>query len=324
MMEEQSLKKFDRIIAILVQLQSRRLVRAQDLADRFEVSLRTIYRDIKTLESAGVPVIGESGTGYSLMDGYKLPPVMFSREEASSFVAAEKLSEKYLDKTLGGYFRSAMAKIKAVLKWSEKEMMDHLTLSVRTAGSDMNTAENARDNLALLMDAIIHKKQVRLDYRAFDSEKSVQRDIEPIGLYHDYQVWYLMAYCHLRGDYRQFRTDRMLQVEVLHEPFLLKHKSLDHFLAVPKRPDTEEVEVVLRTDQRSVRYMMSTRQRYGFVREVEKDGNVEMYFKVDANHMGFLVRWLMTYLDVVEIVSPDLLRQKAGDYLRKIQDRLAL
>ena len=72
-------KRFDRIVEILIQLQSRRLVRAQDLADHFQVSLRTIYRDIKSLEQAGVPLIGEAGLGYSLVDGYRLPPVSFSK-----------------------------------------------------------------------------------------------------------------------------------------------------------------------------------------------------------------------------------------------------
>ncbi len=88
---DESPKKFDRVVAILTQLQSKRIVKAQELADRFGVSLRTIYRDIKTLESSGVPISSEAGVGYSIMEGYKLPPVMFTREEAVSFVAAEKL-----------------------------------------------------------------------------------------------------------------------------------------------------------------------------------------------------------------------------------------
>jgi len=88
-------KRFDRIVEILIQLQSKRVVKAQELADRFDVSLRTIYRDIKSLEQAGVPLIGEAGMGYSIMDGYRLPPVSFSKEEALCFVATEKLAEKY-------------------------------------------------------------------------------------------------------------------------------------------------------------------------------------------------------------------------------------
>src|SRR5699024_8506905 len=93
-------KRFDRIVAILIQLQSKKVIKAQELADRFQVSLRTIYRDIRSLETAGVPLYGEAGTGYSLMEGYRLPPVMFTREEAGSFVAAEKLMQHFTDKNL--------------------------------------------------------------------------------------------------------------------------------------------------------------------------------------------------------------------------------
>eukprot|EP01136_Pigoraptor_vietnamica_P039838 Opistho-1_new@11073 len=107
-MFDESPKRFDRVIAILIQLQSKKVVKAQELAERFEVSLRTIYRDIRTLEASGVPIYGEAGIGYSLVDGYRLPPVMFTREEASSFIAAEKLMEKFIDKELGQHYQSAM------------------------------------------------------------------------------------------------------------------------------------------------------------------------------------------------------------------------
>ena len=96
-MSIESMNKFDRIVAILIQLQSRRIVKAQDLADRFNVSLRTIYRDIRSLQTAGVPIASEAGIGYELVEGYRLPPVMFTREEASSFVAAEKLMQFFFD-----------------------------------------------------------------------------------------------------------------------------------------------------------------------------------------------------------------------------------
>lgn len=103
-------KRFDRIVHILIQLQSKRIVKAQELAIRFDVSLRTIYRDIKSLEQAGIPIIGEAGTGYSLIDGYRLPPIIFTKEEALSFIGAEKLMQKYMDSHLIADFQSAIFK----------------------------------------------------------------------------------------------------------------------------------------------------------------------------------------------------------------------
>src|SRR5690606_16673177 len=137
-----TVKRFDRIIAFLTQLQSRRIVKAQYLADRFQVSLRTIYRDIRTLEASGVPIASEAGVGYSIVDGYRLPPVMFTREEAGSFVAAEKLMQKFTDKTLGAYYESAMYKLKSVLRGSEKDWVSAIENHVVIPSSENFFNEN--------------------------------------------------------------------------------------------------------------------------------------------------------------------------------------
>jgi predicted DNA-binding transcriptional regulator YafY len=119
-------KRFDRIVAILIQLQSKRIVKAQELAQRFEVSLRTIYRDIRTLETSGVPIYSEAGIGYSLLNGYRLPPVMFTREEATSFIAAEKLMQKFTDPELGKHYAAATFKLKAVLQGVDKDWVSSI------------------------------------------------------------------------------------------------------------------------------------------------------------------------------------------------------
>src|SRR5690606_17318688 len=130
-------KRFDRIVAILIQLQSEKIVKAQELAERFQVSLRTIYRDIRSLETAGVPLYGEAGTGYSIVNGYRFPPVMFTREEAGSFVAAEKLMQGFADENLGKSFESAVFKVKSVLRGPEKDWVtvldSHISISAQKA-----------------------------------------------------------------------------------------------------------------------------------------------------------------------------------------------
>src|SRR5680860_1082305 len=153
-----TIKRFDRIVAILIQLQSKRIVRAQDLADRFEVSLRTIYRDIRSLEASGVPIASEAGVGYSIMEGYRLPPVMFTREEAGSFVAAEKLMQKFTDKSLGAYHESAMYKVKSVLRGREKDWISALESQVRIDPAQALFNEDIPDALEILFESIAEKK----------------------------------------------------------------------------------------------------------------------------------------------------------------------
>src|ERR1043166_4121082 len=121
-----SMNRIDRLAAIFLQLQSKRLVKAQDIAEKFSISLRTVYRDIRALEEGGVPIIGEAGVGYSLMQGYKLPPVMFNRDEASALLTAAKLVQSKTDAHTAKHYNSALDKIKAVLRFSEKEHIEEI------------------------------------------------------------------------------------------------------------------------------------------------------------------------------------------------------
>src|SRR5690606_36539481 len=123
---QNAMNRFDRVTSILIQLQSRKVIKAQDLAERFGVSVRTIYRDIRSLEEAGVPLYGEAGVGYSMAEGYKLPPVMFTREEAMALVTAEKLIEKLADLESGKSYKEALYKIKSVLKGQEKDLLEEV------------------------------------------------------------------------------------------------------------------------------------------------------------------------------------------------------
>src|ERR1700743_1246587 len=120
------MNRIDRISAILIQLQSRRVVKAADIAERFNISLRTVHRDVKTLEEAGIPIIGEAGVGYSIMDGYRLPPVMFTKEEATAFLTADKVMDQLTDASTTGHHKSAMYKIRAILKSTEKNLLEDM------------------------------------------------------------------------------------------------------------------------------------------------------------------------------------------------------
>ena len=319
-MKSDNLNRFDRIVAILIHLQSGRVVKAQDLAERFGVSLRTVYRDIRSLEASGVPITGEAGVGYSLLEGYRLPPVMFTREEAGSFVAAEKLMQKFSDKTLGAYYESAMYKVKSVLRGHAKERVAALESQIWINGSPELFHENTPDALNILLESMADRKQVALQYQALNSENTSERVIEPVGLFNENNFWYVMAYCHLRTDYRQFRIDRMYGIKQTAKAFTKEHGNLEDYRK-PVENVTPKTKVVIRVDKEIAKYIKSGRKYYGFVSEKILPNAVEMTFLTENCHDG-LARWYLMFGDCAEIVEPESFRQRVQELVQLTQVNL--
>ncbi|MGV3503554.1 MAG: helix-turn-helix transcriptional regulator [Adhaeribacter sp.] len=318
-MNSETLNRFDRIVAILIHLQSGRVVKAQHLADRFQVSLRTVYRDIRSLEASGVPVSGEAGIGYSLAEGYRLPPVMFTQEEASSFVAAGKLMQKFSDKLVGNSYESAMYKLKSVMKGQAKDRVTALESQIWIRAGEKLFSDQAPDALHVLLESIAEKKQVSLQYAAHGSEKPTDRLIEPVGLLHENNFWYVVAFCHLRHSYRQFRTDRMLQIRQTLLPFTREHGSLEECRNTPVA--VQKTKVVIRVNKDITRYICTGRNYYGFVSEREVGDQVEMTFMTSDAQEG-LSRWYLMFGDHAEIIAPESFRQRVADLLEKTRANL--
>lgn len=318
-MSDESVKRFDRIVSIHIQLQSKKIVRAQDLADRFQVSLRTIYRDIRTLESSGVPIVSEAGVGYSIMEGYRLPPVMFTKEEASSFVAAEKLMEQFTDDTLGAHFKAAMYKIKSVLRGGERDWIDAIESKVSINQSRDLFNKNIPDALEIIFESIAEKKQLFLTYQSLQSDKPSERHIEPVGLYHEHNYWYLMAYCHLRKDYRSFRTDRMQYIKRTPTSFAFQHGTIEEYRT--KSPEKEKTKIVLLVDKQVARYMKSNANYHGLLTEIPKGEVVEMTF-MTANIENDFARWYLMFADYATIIEPNSLKERVREILSAAGSRL--
>jgi len=301
------MNRFDRITAILIQLQSKKIVKAQDIADRFNISLRTVYRDVRSLEEAGVPIIGEAGVGYSIMDGYRLPPVMFTREEARTFITAEKLMETFTDLSTKASYKSAMYKVKAVLKSAEKDMLDSIeeNIEVRQRTIPFNTSIS--NTLEIILNSISEKKIAKMEYASFNSSEPLQRKIEPVGIYHEFNYWYTIAFCHLRNDYRHFRTDRISKIALTDESFKKEHFSLKEYLE--QMPENDNLEtVVIRVNKPALRFLLEQKYFNGFVSETDKGETMEMTFLTAS--LDVFARWYLTFADQAEIITPKSLKEK--------------
>lgn len=224
MPEEKS--RLARLSAILTQLQSKNIVTARTLADRHQVSIRTIYRDIRTLEQSGVPIVTEEGRGYSIVDGYTLPPIMFSEEEAMALITAERIIEQNNDLSLVQKYADAITKIKSVLKRSQKEKTELVAsrLQVRSYEED-----NTSPYLIQLQSYIADYRVVHIDYISL-SDNHTQRAIEPFALYTTRGNWILIAFCHKADEFRAFRLDRIEAMRETSEKFEPHKMTLEEYL----------------------------------------------------------------------------------------------
>ena len=221
-----------RLISILTLLKSKRLITATELADKFEVSVRTIYRDIRKLEESGVPVVTVEGRGYTLMDGYTVAPVQFTEKEANALITAQHLVKQTQDASFMESFSEAMTKIKSVFRSSIQEKSELLSDKIYVFDSQYeNVSSNA---LAEIQLAITNFNYTEINYRKADDPNVTFRKIEPCAIYATNNKWILIAWCHLRNDYRAFRIDRIQQFQILPEKFEDRKFNLqDYFMYEP-------------------------------------------------------------------------------------------
>ncbi|HTN37933.1 MAG TPA: YafY family protein [Arachidicoccus sp.] len=211
------MNRLDRLFAILIHLQSKKYVPAEQLSARFEISVRTVYRDIKALIASGIPVSHEPFRGYFIVQGFFLSPVAFNPGEANALLLMEKLVSGFADKATQTHYTSAMAKIKSVLQSAEKEKLETLSSSMGLQVPEMLILNNSF--IPSIQNAIIQKRLLEIEYKNKKEETS-RRKVEAIGLVFYAFGWHLIGWCHTREDYRDFKLNRILALKDLDQPFL--------------------------------------------------------------------------------------------------------
>ncbi|MFC6859582.1 helix-turn-helix transcriptional regulator [Zunongwangia atlantica] len=224
-MDYSEVNRLSRLTAILIQLQTKNLITAAELSNKFQISKRTVYRDIRALESAGVPIITEEGKGYSLMDGYKIPPVMFTENQANALILAEQLVLRNNDASFIKDYSEAIEKVKSILRYTTKEKAN--ILANRTQYDEVLNQKRNSNNLSDLQNALTSYRLVSIDY-INQNGSFTTRIIEPFAILST-ENWYVIAWCRLRNEFRFFRPDRIQKMKVLSEHFEPHNMTLQEY-----------------------------------------------------------------------------------------------
>ena len=221
------MRRADRLFEIIQQLRGDRLVTANTLAEKLEVSSRTVYRDIRDLQASGVPIDGAAGVGYLLRPGYQLPPMMFLPAEIAALLVGARKVKAWAGKAIAAAAAEALIKIGEVVP--EERMRAAQRVPIFALGTRLRDEE--RERLDAFGKAIDERLKVRFGYRDVEGGAS-RRTVRPLALHFWGQVWTLAAWCELRSDFRTFRIDRSEKLEVTGERFEREAgRTLEDYLA---------------------------------------------------------------------------------------------
>lgn len=214
------MNRVDRLMNIILTLQSKKFVTAKTLSENYKLSERTIYRDIKALNEIGVPIYFEPNKGYGLIEGYFLPPLTFTIEEANSLLLLQTLADKFTDKSILQKSSAALEKIKAVLKYNDWKKYEEISSKLEVYVPNGTNVKN--DFLSKIQHAILEKSILKISYTDYNNNKTL-REVEPLGLIFYTNQWHLLAWCKSREDYRDFKVKSINHLSISPEHFTKEH-----------------------------------------------------------------------------------------------------
>jgi predicted DNA-binding transcriptional regulator YafY len=312
---EESMNKTDRLLAIVLELQRKGRQRAEDLAATFETSKRTIYRDILALCEAGVPIISVPGQGYSLMKGYFLPPLSFTTEEATILLLGSDFMAKNFDAQYRVAAESAARKIESVLPEALRNDVHYLQSNILFIGN--MSARNPKEHVKLqqLRRALIDRNTISFRYhtRYHSDEKSGThtREADPYALAYVHSTWHLVAHCHMRQDIRNFRIDRMEDLELLPRTFTRPANPKISMAEREEQPRTVIARALF--DREIARWVHEGRTYFTIAEEETEDG---LLVTLAIRQPDDILQWLLGWGSRVKILEPDTLRGRLAEEAR--------
>ncbi|MCI0708928.1 MAG: YafY family transcriptional regulator [Chloroflexi bacterium] len=301
------MKRTDRMLALILELQANGWQRAEDLAERFGVSRRTIYRDMTAMIVSGVPVVSEPGRGFSLVEGYFLPPLHLTEDEAILMLLGADYVAQAFDEQYEQTAKNAMQKIRLVLPPHVEDRADELLHCFRFVATQPYRQTTAGDTLRTLRRAIVESQTVNITYYSRPLVHSdaayTERDIDPYALAFVNRVWYIVAYCHLRNDLRHFRLDRIDDIKLLPSRFERPVGFVAEGPTLGNNPET----VRLLFKHEVARWVEEDMPYNTTSLEYTPDG---MLLSVKVRRVEDILQWVLGWGSRVRVLEPEHLRQR--------------
>ncbi len=306
------MNRTDRMLGIVLELQSRGHQRAEDLAATFEVSKRTIYRDIQALAELGIPIMAMTGHGYSLMEGFFLPPLTFDSREAMLLLLGIEFMAQHFELPLQAAAQAAGQKIRAVLPAPVAEEVQVLQNSVLFFTGGGSETPDRRQTLTALWQAIAGRRRVHFRYHKRHVDEATVREVDPYSLAHMVNDWYLYGYCHLRHGRRVFRLSRISGLTLLDDTFRPTAVSPAEWI----EPNMDKVCVIRALfDPAVTQWVRESRIYYMVAEEETADG---LLVTLHARREEEVFQWLLGWGGQVKVLEPVSLQRKLIAAAQKI------
>ena len=302
------MNRTDRLLAIVLELQASGWQRAEDLAARFEITKRTVYRDMQALSEAGVPVVAVPGQGYSLAPGYFLPPLAFTLDEATMLLLGADFVAQNFDAQYRAAVQAASRKIEAVLPEARRAQVQAFQRAIRfiAGGTGEGAAPQEQRWLPAVRRAILEQRTVRFQYHARGSGDSTERarQADPYGLANVGGAWYLVGFDHLRHALRHFRLERMEGLTLLDKTF---QRPAGFSITLGERPDDRPIVVKALFASSAARWVQEDRSFFAVAEEQRPDGLL-VTFRLRQERD--LLQWLLGWGAQVQVLEPASLREQ--------------
>jgi predicted DNA-binding transcriptional regulator YafY len=309
------MNRMDRLLGIVLELQRRGQVRAEDLAAKFETSKRTIYRDVQALCETGVPVVAQAGVGYSLVKGYFLPPLSFTSDEAAMLLLGGEFMAQNFDAQYRARAQDAVNKIETVITDKLRAEVNELRASIHFVTPETLSAETTAELLLPLRRAIIERRTVRFRYHTKyagdDMSAERVREADPYALLRYGESWYLIGYCHWRQEIRNFRMDRVSDLAVLDQSF----EKLPGFKLEPPEEDQRRITVRVWFDSEVAPWVKESRSYYIDGIEEFPDG---LLVTSRVRYEREALQWILSWGSAARVLEPETLKRRVCEEAQKI------